>query len=107
MCRSTKEVQCVCAVMVGGGIALCAAVILLTLSGAPLLDSDWPDYHESKIWMTFFQLDATLATWACTAGVFLGIGVAVIGGVRPFLRKGIVHGNENTANDKQHQGMDT
>jgi hypothetical protein len=83
--RSKQAEECLCAVMVGGGIATFSATVLLLFT--PLLDSDWPDYHESKIRMTFCHPDTGLVAWPSAAGILLGVGSSAIGGVLPFLRK--------------------
>jgi hypothetical protein len=71
--------------MVGGGIALCEAVIFLTLSGSSLLDSDWPDSAETTFYMRL--ADEGLMTWLCAAGAMFGVGIAAVGGVRSLLQK--------------------
>jgi hypothetical protein len=85
--RSDQGAQYVSAIVVGGGIALCAAAIMLSLSGSTLLDSDWLDYHESKIAMTFCHLIPGLVTWPCAAGILAGTIVAIVGSVRLIFRK--------------------
>jgi hypothetical protein len=85
MSRSTKGVECLRALMLGGGIALCAAAIFLSLSGSTLMDSDWPDSPKTAFWMKL--ADEGLITWLCAGGSLFGIGVAVAGCVRPFFQK--------------------
>lgn len=87
MCRGRESEKSVRAIILGSGIAVCTATILLFGTGCVLLDSDWPDYHDSKFQMTFGHLYPGLKTWPCAGGILLGIGIAIVGGIRPYLHR--------------------
>lgn len=82
----SKWAESVIRILLGGAIIFPPAVLLLTVYGLCLTDPNRPDYYEAKIRKMFLQPDGFL-TWPCVAVVLFGVGVAVVGGVWPFLRK--------------------
>jgi hypothetical protein len=72
-------------ILCGAGIALPPALLLLFAYHLNLTDPRRPDYHMNKIRLMFS--DTGFLAWPAAAGVLFGIGIAVVGGLRAFLRE--------------------
>jgi len=83
----SKWAESILRILLGGAIIFPPALLLLIVYGLCLTDPSQPDYHEAKIRRMFSFPDPGFLTWPCAAVVLFGIGVAIVGGIRPFLRK--------------------
>ncbi len=71
-------------ILCGAGIALPPALLLLFIYGMCLTDPTSPDYYQAKIQRMLHFPDPGKLTWPALCGTLFGIGVAVVGGLRPF-----------------------
>lgn len=73
-------------ILCGAGIALPPVLLLLVSYAVCLTDPARPDYYSRKIQRMFCFPDPGVLTWPALCGVLFGIGIAVIGGLRAFVR---------------------
>lgn len=76
-----------CGVLLGFSLCIPPAVLLLIIYGLCLTDPSRPDYYALKLHMMFHMPDPGLLTWLGIAGVFFGLSIAFIRGVRPLLKE--------------------
>jgi hypothetical protein len=87
----------------GAGIALPPSLLLLFIYGMCLTDSTRPDYMQMKNRVLFHPLGLSVLIWMAVGGMMFGIGIAVIGGLRPFLRESSSEGFADAGGEKTEQ----
>lgn len=87
MCGFSRGKESLFYILCGAGFALPPALLLLFIYGMCLTNPARPDYYSAKIRMLFSFPDPGVLTWLAISGVLFGISIAIVGVLRPFLRK--------------------
>lgn len=74
-------------ILMGCGVSLPFCLLLLIVYGACLTDPFSPDYYVRKIEKMFRFPDPGILTYLGITGAVLGLLVALIGAIRPFIKR--------------------
>jgi hypothetical protein len=82
-----RWVSSLCGILLGCAFCIPPGLLLLLIYGLCLTDPSRPDYQATKLRMMFTMPDPGLLTWMGVTGVFLGLAMAIVEGIRPFLAR--------------------